>query len=352
MNINFEYLTDHLEKIIGGLGIFFGSMLLGLLLKIIAFKLIAISNRRAKSSLIASFLHHQNQPLGYFLPLLAAAFTLPLLPFSPAMQEVIRRIMETVLIITFSWVLIKAVEIFEDLLLERYEITKDDNFRERKMLTQLQFIRRLAIIIIIVIAVSLILMGFATVRRLGTGILTSAGIAGIIVGFAAQRSIANLLAGFQLAFTQPIRIDDVLVVEGEWGKVEEITMTYVVLRIWDSRRLVLPINYFIEKPFQNWTRTSADLLGTVFIYADHSLPVEAVRAELKRLLESSDLWDKRAWALQVTDVKERTIEIRALMSAANSSRAFDLRCLVREKLISFIQENYPQSLPKTRAQLS
>lgn len=349
---NIDYITEHLEAVLLGSGIFFGSLLVGLLFKLILFWLLSFYNRKNESTLTHSFLRHQNRAMGYFFPLLAAAITLPLLPITPAALEVLRRVMEIVLILTFAWVLVKAVEIFEDVFLEKYQISKTDNYRERKLLTQLQFVRRLVTIGIVVVAVSMILISFETVRRLGTGILTSAGILGIIVGFAAQRSIANLLAGFQIAFTQPLRLDDVIVVEGEFGRVEEITLTYIVLRLWDARRLVLPINYFIEKPFQNWTRSTTDIIGSVFFHADYSLPVEEVRAELKRILDNTDLWDKKVWALQVTDAKERTIEVRAIMSAANASRAFDLRCLVREQLIGFVQKKHPQSLPKTRALLS
>ncbi|RYZ24858.1 MAG: mechanosensitive ion channel, partial [Chitinophagaceae bacterium] len=179
--------------------------------------------------------------------------------------------------------------------------------------------------------------------------LTGVGIGGIIIGFAAQKSLGNLLAGFQIAFTQPIRIDDVLIVEGEWGKVEEITLTYVVVNIWDQRRLILPITYFIEKPFQNWTRVSAELLGTVFLYLDYTIPIEPLRQEMTRLLSSNPLWDKRVNVVQVTDsTKDSSIEVRFLMSASNSSRAFDLRCNIREAMIAFIQTNYPESLPKKR----
>ena len=199
---------------------------------------------------------------------------------------------------------------------------------------------------------SAILLSFDSVRRIGAGLLTGVGVGGIIVGFAAQKSLGNLLAGFQLAFTQPIRMDDVLVVEGEWGRVDEITLTYVVLKIWDQRRLILPINYFIEKPFQNWTRVSAELMGTVFIYTDYTVPVEELRQELTRLLNGNALWDKRVNALQVTDAKEQTLEIRALMSARNSSDSFDLRCFVREHLITFVQQHYPEALPKTRTELT
>jgi len=185
-------------------------------------------------------------------------------------------------------------------------------------------------------------------RKVGAGLLTGVGIGGIIIGFAAQKSLGNLLAGFQIAFTQPIRMDDVLIVEGEWGRVEEINLTYVVVNIWDKRRLVLPINYFIEKPFQNWTRTTAEILGTVFIYTDFTVPVQQLRDKLTELLEGHPLWDRKVNVLQVTDLKERTMEIRCLMSCRNSGQAFDLRCFVREQMIDYIRTQFPESLSKTR----
>jgi len=196
------------------------------------------------------------------------------------------------------------------------------------------------------------LMVFESVRQLGTSILASAGVLGIIVGFAAQKSIATVLAGFQIAMTQPIRLDDVVIVEGEWGRIEEITLTYVVVLIWDQRRLVVPISYFIEKPFQNWTRVSAELLGTIFLYMDYTVPLDKLRAELDRLLAETDMWDKRVKVVQVTDSKERVIEVRVLVSAADASTAWNLRCMLREKLIGYLQRNHPESLPRTRAELS
>ena len=205
--------------------------------------------------------------------------------------------------------------------------------------------------LIVVVTICVILLSFENMRKLGTGLLTGVGVGGIIIGFAAQRSLSNLLAGFQIAFTQPLRIDDALLVEGEFGRVEEITLTYVVLHLWDERRLILPINYFIEKPFQNWTRTTAEMLGTVILYLDYAVPIEALRTEYKRLLEASPLWDKRAAAVQVTNVTDSNIEVRMLLSAGNSGDAFDLRCYIRENLILFLQNNYPESLPKTRMEL-
>jgi small-conductance mechanosensitive channel len=213
------------------------------------------------------------------------------------------------------------------------------------------FLRKVIVALIVIVTICVILLSFDNLRKLGTGLLTGVGIGGIIIGFAAQKSLGNLLAGFQIAFTQPLRIDDALVVEGEFGRVEEITLTYVVLHLWDQRRLILPINYFIEKPFQNWTRTTAEMTGTVILYLDYSMPLEPLRAEFKRLLEASLLWDKRVSAVQVTAATERDIEVRMLVSAANSSDVFDLRCYIRENLILFVKENHPESLPKTRMEL-
>ena len=188
--------------------------------------------------------------------------------------------------------------------------------------------------------------------QFGTSLLASAGIAGVIIGFAAQRSIATLVAGFQIAVTQPIRIDDVVIVENEWGKIEDITLTYVVVQIWDLRRLVLPITYFIEKPFQNWTRASAELLGSVFLHVDYTMPLAPLREELDRILAASKLWDGKVKVLQVTDAREHTLELRVLASARDAPTAWDLRCEVREKLIAFLQAEHPTALPRDRIELS
>lgn len=248
--------------------------------------------------------------------------------------------------------LVAIVKIFEDFLYHVYDLNKTDNLRERKIRTPIQFIRKLIISLIIILAVGAVFLSFSSLRRIGTGLLTGVGISSIIVGLAAQRSLGNLLAGLQIAFTQPIRLDDVLVVEGEYGRVEEITITYVVLSIWDQRRLILPINYFIEKPFQNWTRTTSEILGTVFLYLDYTAPFDEIRKEFNRLLHASDLWDKRTGGMQITNATENIVEIRLLVSAANSSKAFDLRCYIRENLVKFVQKNYPEALPVTRAIIS
>lgn len=263
----------------------------------------------------------------------------------------LNHILGLLLIASISWLLIKTIYVLEDFIARRFEVDVKDNLRARKIHTQFRVLKRLVIIVVCIIAFALILMTFDKVKQIGTTILASAGIIGLVVGFAAQKTIATFIAGLQIAFTQPIRVDDVVIVENEWGRIEEITLTYVVVKIWDLRRLIVPITYFIEKPFQNWTRVSADILGTVFLYVDHTVPFDAVREELHRILKESDLWDGKVCVLQVTNTTERTIELRALMSARDASTAWSLRCLVREKLVDFIQKKYPKALPRLRAEM-
>jgi small-conductance mechanosensitive channel len=326
------------------------AIIIGLILKFMLSLLIRKKPKegRPSFSVSRSMLNRLGKPFSYFLPLVAFNFLLPLMKMRTNIAPVLNKTVEILLTISFANVLIAVVKVFEDYIYHTFDIQKADNLKERKIRTQLQFIRRIAIGLIVILAVCVILLSFNNLRKIGTGLLTGVGVGGIIIGFAAQKSLGNFLAGFQIAFTQPLRIDDVLVVEGEWGRVEEITLSYVVLNIWDQRRLILPINYFVEKPFQNWTRNSADILGTVFIYLDYTMPLDPLREELTRLLDSDPLWDRRVNILQVTNASERTMEVRALMSAANSSNAFDLRCHVREGLIRFVQEHYPDSLPLTR----
>jgi small-conductance mechanosensitive channel len=214
----------------------------------------------------------------------------------------------------------------------------------------MQLLRRMVITLLIMIDAGLILSVFrdSQIWHYGAGLLASAGLASLVLATAAKTSASNFLAGLQIALTEPIRLDDVVIVEGEWGKIEEITTTYVIVAIWDQRRLVVPLTYFIETPFQNWTRNTSDLLGTSFLYVDYSVPVEALREELTRVLESQPTWDKRVNACQVTNLSEHTMEIRCLMSAADASKQFDLRCIVREKMVAFIQKNYPDAFPRTR----
>lgn len=256
-----------------------------------------------------------------------------------------------VFILGISWLMIVLVENIRDKILGKYDIQAKDNLKARQIYTQIKVFERIAIVVIVVIAIGLILMTFDGIREVGISILSSAGIVGIVFGLGAQRLISNILAGFQIAVTQPIRLDDAVFVENEWGWIEEINLSYVVVKIWDQRRLVIPSNYFIEKPFQNWTRTTADLLGTVFLYLDYTVPLDELRGELTKILLNTDLWDMKVNIIQVTDSNDKTMEIRALVSAENSQNTWDLRVLVREKLIDFLQRKYPNTLPKSRVHL-
>jgi small-conductance mechanosensitive channel len=290
--------------------------------------------------------------LRFTLPMIAVILGTPALAISPEMEGIIQNAASLLLIGTVAFLVIEFINVISGFIMKRHRIDVADNRRARAIYTQVTVLKKIATSVVVVFAIASMLMVFQSVRQFGTAIIASAGVAGIILGFAAQKTIATLLAGFQIALTQPIRIDDVVIVENEWGRIEEITLTYVVVRIWDLRRLVLPITYFIEQPFQNWTRTSADILGTVFFHVDYNVPLDALREELTRILKASKLWDGKVNVLQVTDAKERTLELRALASARDASAAWDLRCEVREKMITFIQKNYPNSLPRWRVESS
>jgi len=252
------------------------------------------------------------------------------------------------IIFSIAWIAIQLVKAGSHYLQNRLDINTTDNLRARKSLTQLKVFQGIGNSLIILIAIATGLLTFEQARNIGLSLLTSAGIIGIIVGFAAQKSIGMILAGIQLAITQPIRLDDVVIVEGEWGRIEEITLTYVVVKIWDERRLILPVNYFLEKPFQNWTRTSASITGSVFILVDYSFPVESIRAALPDMLKDNPDWDGRLVNVQVTKATEGYKEIRILLSSSDASKNWDLKTDIREKLIDFINNNYPDTFARIR----
>ena len=322
----------------------------------IFYLLIVISLRRFTSRVDKDFqnilLPRWRGPGRLLLPLLAVMIVTPSLQLSPELRDVLRHLLSLGLILGISWLLANCAFALRDIIIRRYDVEVRDNLRARAVHTQVNVLLKIVLVGIGVIGVASLLMTFEKIRQVGMSLLASAGVISVIAGFAAQRSIATLIAGIQIAITQPLRLDDVVVVEGEWGRIEEITLTYVVVSIWDQRRLVLPVTYFLEKPFQNWTRVNSELLGTVSIYADYSVPVEILRTELQRILKESAHWDGRAWALQVTAATERTLELRALMSAADSPAAWELRCEVREKLLTYLQQNHPLSLPRLRADIA
>ncbi|WP_408625125.1 mechanosensitive ion channel family protein [Celerinatantimonas yamalensis] len=326
------------------------ALTIGLLVRFVLLQLIRYWQKRDKP-LFKSLESHLRGSLFLFIPLLLINIGSRYLAIDAAILEPVYQLINVMIILSLASISIRLTRVAQDILFLRYDISHADNLKARKIRTQIIYIKKVAIVVIVLLATALILLNFSSVRRFGTTILTGAGVAGVIIGFALQKSLANLFAGIQIAFTQPIKIDDAVVVENEWGWIEEINLTYVVVRIWDLRRLVLPITYFTENAFQNWTRNSAQILGAVVLYVDYSLPLAPLRTHFEEVLAQTKLWDQQVQVLQVTDTSERTMTVRLLMTAKNSPTAWDLRCYVREQMISFIQANYPDSLPKVRAEL-
>lgn len=252
------------------------------------------------------------------------------------------------LILSVGWILTKFIKAGAYYLQNNLDVNSPDNLHARKSLTQIKVFQNIANSIIIIVALSISLLTFDEARTIGMSLLTSAGILGIIVGFAAQKSIGMILAGIQIAITQPIRLDDVVVVEKEWGRIEEITLTYVVVKIWDERRLILPITWFLENPFQNWTRTGSEIIGSVFLYVDYSLPIADLRTELDRFLKNNQNWDGRVMNIQVTEASDKSKELRILLSSADASKNWDLRAEAREHFIDFINSKYPNAFARLR----
>jgi small-conductance mechanosensitive channel len=266
----------------------------------------------------------------------------------------VRIALNQILLVAFvtltGWCCATALHIATVIYLRRFKLDAEDNLLARKHFTQMRILERAGVTLVAIVTLSVALMTFEPVRQYGVSLLASAGAAGLVLGLAMQPVLSNLVAGIQIAITQPIRIEDAIIVENEWGWVEEITATYVVVRLWDWRRLVLPLTYFIQKPFQNWTRDGASLIGSVFIYVDHRAPVAAMREKLAEIARATPLWDGKVVNLQVSDAKEATIEIRMLVSARNAPQAWDLRCVVREAMITWLQAEHPEALPRHRTE--
>jgi len=306
--------------------------------------------RRKETSLGQSLLRHGERPTRWIFPLLLVLVILPGLPLPHVLKSALEHTTGLGLIAATAWLFILLVEIASDSLSSRHRTDVADNLAARRIQTQVQMLRRIVVITVVVVALAVMLMTFPPIKQIGEGILASAGLASLVVGMAMKSTFSNLIAGAQIAFTQPFRLDDAVVVEGEWGWIEEIGTMYVVVRLWDLRRLVLPLSYFLDHPFQNWTHSTSELLGSCFLFTDYTAPLDAIREELQRICRSTPLWTGKVCVLQVTDCKEQTMQLRALMDARNSSDAWDLRCLVREKLIDFLNKNYPQNLPRIRGE--
>lgn len=321
---------------------------------LVVFRLVLALTRRFSNTegTARMFLDAAAPALGTLLGLLALDAVLGAAPDDLPLLPGIERLLTLLLITAMTWVAVRCTAAIGDLIVRMNPASENKWLHARKLETQTRFFVRGLIILIVIIGLGVGLMTFDIARQLGASLLASAGIGGIILGFAARPVLGNLLAGMQIALTQPFRIDDVLYVDGKWCWVEEVTATYVVLRVWDLRRLVVPLDWFITNHFENWSRHSAELMGTVFLWMDYAMPVQPLRDEFARLLRQSPKWDGKTENVLVTDASDRAIEVRFLMSAVNSTTLWELRCSIREDLIAFVREHYPEHLPRLRAHLT
>jgi small-conductance mechanosensitive channel len=294
------------------------------------------------------YLSHPSRAIFFLTCLLIVLPSIPRIP--DKLADTLRQLIIMAIVAALGWFAVGCIYVFQSATLRRYDLSAENNVRARRVHTQFQLFRRMLITFVVIIDIGALLWTFNDPRiwHYGSGLLASAGIASLILATAAKSTVANFLAGLQIAVTEPIRIDDVVVVQGEWGRVEEINSAYVVIKIWDLRRLIVPLSYFIENSFQNWTRESSDIMGTAFLYVDYTIPVEDLRQQLNTIVHASPLWDKKTCGLQVTNLTDRSMEIRCLTSSRNSSESFDLRCLVREQMTAWIQQNHPTAFPTTR----
>jgi len=292
--------------------------------------------------------HRVRRLLRFMLALLAAAVALQMIPMPQGTADAVRRIFTALFTIQMGWIVMVAANLAMDRYVQGLALGSADNLLARKAATQMRIFRQALNVLLVVLTVAFALMSFEAVRQVGVSLFASAGVAGIVAGLAARPLLENLFAGVQLALTQPLRLEDAVVINNEWGWVEEINSTYIVVRLWDWRRQVVPLSYLFANPFTNWTRSSAALIGTVFLYADYTLPMDAIRAEAERIAKASPRWDGKVINVQVSDAREQVMEVRVLASARDSPTAWDLRCEIREKLIAYIRDNFPESLPRVR----
>lgn len=326
------------------------ALLLALLFKRVLYRLLRRAAQR--QPVISDLLRRASAPVDWLLPLLALTVCVRVWPAGPpSLFGLLQHLLLIAVLGACTWLAVRCIGVFEDVAVRHHPMDVKDNLQARRVVTQVRVLGRTADVIVVIVGAAIILLTIPGVRQLGTSLLASAGVAGLAIGLAAKPVLSNLIAGVQIALSQPIRLDDVVIIEGEWGRIEEITGTYVIVRVWDERRLVVPLNWFIENPFQNWTKSTSQLIGTVYLRLDYRIALAPLRAELKRLCSEASEWDGRVCVLQVTDADDRTIEIRALVSSADSGLGFDLRCHVREGLIAFVQARHPDALPRWRGEL-
>jgi small-conductance mechanosensitive channel len=335
---------------VAGVGILIIGTGLALAVYVIASKTI-LAVTQSQGSFVRTVFLRIRRLLCIALILIASSLAIQLPLFSDQFASVVSRLISTCVIGLLGWAAMIAVDVASTFYLQRFSVQTTDDLQARKHSTQIRVLRRIINVLILVISLGAALMSFGPVRQFGISLFASAGAAGLVVGLAARPVLSNLIAGIQLAMTQPIRIKDAVIVEGEWGWVDEITSTYVVVKLWDWRRLIVPLSYFMEKPFQNWTRESGEIIGTVYLTVDYRVPVQQMRSKLEQIVRGSSLWNRKVVNLQVTDFKDAAVELRMLVSANTSPQAWDLRCEVREKILQYLQEEYQEALPLQRIRI-
>ena len=328
------------------------ALLLGLLVRQVLLSVARRAGRRADTHTFARVVRVIAIPAALALPLLFLMMAVRATPLSPGLVAQLQHWLGIGVLLCAVWLAVRVVDALQARILREHPVDVEDNLAARRIQTQTRVIARVIQGTVILVGVALALMTFPAIRQIGATLLASAGIIGLVAGIAARPVFGNLIAGLQIALAQPIRLDDVVIVEGEWGRIEEITSTYVIVRVWDERRLVVPLEWFIQNPFQNWTRTSAQLLGTAFLWLDYRTPMAEVRAQLQKICEEDPRWDGRVCVAQVTETREHTIEVRLLVSARNSGDLFDLRCVARERMIEYLERCHPYALPRLRADLA
>lgn len=305
---------------------------------------------RGERHIAVGLARHAANPARLLLPLAGVYFLLPVLPLARDLAGSLRHAVLVGLIVAAGWLATALIRMATELVYQRYA-AEGAAAEARRARTRSRVLARVLIGVVAVVTAGAVLMTFPGIRNLGLSLFASAGVAGLVIGLAARPLLSNWLAGVQIALTQPIRLDDAVVIEGEYGTVEDIRTGYVVVRTWDLRRLIVPLAYFLEKPFQNWTREGTRLIGTVYLYTDYTVPVEAVRREALQVLEASGLWDGKVWGVQATDATEHSLQLRVIASAADASTAWDLRCHLRERLVAYLQTHHPESLPRSRTEI-
>lgn len=345
-----HYFAQHWHDLLIAAAFIAGAIIIALVVHAILFWILRGIARRKTALLGQSITRHAQKPTRWLFPLIAILAILPGLTLTPRVMDALEHIIGLGLIAATAWLVILVIEVTSDIVSGRYRVDVTDNLTARRIQTQFKMLHRIVVVLVIIVTIAIMLMTFPAIKHIGESVLASAGLASLVVGLAMKGTLSNLIAGVQIAFAQPFRIEDAVLIEGEFGWIEEIGTMYVVVRIWDLRRLVLPLSYFLDHPFQNWTYKSADLLAHCYIYTDYTVPVQALRDELGRILKSTSLWAGKVCVLQVTDLQEFTVQIRALMDVHSSGDSGDLCCIVREKMMEFVSKNYPGSFPKYRGE--